>query len=213
MWFEHILLKGHGMKIKSMMISDPITVTIRATVQDAIELMKKNSIRHLPVVNNKKEIKGLLTLSDLKQALLPSMLGDLTLADMMIQNPISVSPEDDVEFAARLIYKYKIGGLPVVRDRQLVGIITESDILRAFIDMMGILFNSTRLDVATGTEPGQLNKAIRIINDHGGDIINVGMTAQRSTKRTYLFRLTPCDIKPIKLALEEKGFAVTAETA
>jgi acetoin utilization protein AcuB len=131
---------------------------------------------------------------------------------MMIQNPITVFPEDDLEYAARLIYKYKIGGLPVVSGRQLVGIITESDILRAFIDMMGILFNCTRLDVATGNDPGQLNTAISIIHDHGGDIINVGMTAQKNTKRTYLFRLTPCDIQPIKSALEEYGFAVQADT-
>jgi acetoin utilization protein AcuB len=205
-------LKGHGMKIKSMMISEPITVTVRSTIQDAIELMKVNSIRHLPVVNNKKDLKGLLTLSDLKRALLPSMLGDVTLADMMIQNPITVSPEDDVEYAARLIYQYKIGGLPVVNRRQLVGIITESDILRAFIDMMGILFNCTRLDVATGNDPGQLNTAIGIIHKHGGDIINVGMTAKKSAKRTYLFRLTPCDIQPIKSALEENGFAVQTDS-
>lgn len=205
-------LKGHGMKIKSMMISEPITVTVRSTIQDAIELMKVNSIRHLPVVNNKKDLKGLLTLSDLKRALLPSMLGDVTLADMMIQNPITVSAEDDVEYAARLIYQYKIGGLPVVNGRQLVGIITESDILRAFIDMMGILFNCTRLDVATGNDPGQLNTAIGIIHKHGGDIINVGMTAKKSAKRTYLFRLTPCDIQPIKSALEENGFAVQTDS-
>ncbi len=200
------------MKIKSMMISEPITVTVRSTIQDAIELMKVNSIRHLPVVNNKKDLKGLLTLSDLKRALLPSMLGDVTLADMMIQNPITVSAEDDVEYAARLIYQYKIGGLPVVNGRQLVGIITESDILRAFIDMMGILFNCTRLDVATGNDPGQLNTAIGIIHKHGGDIINVGMTAKKSAKRTYLFRLTPCDIQPIKSALEENGFAVQTDS-
>ncbi len=187
-------------------------MTVRSTIQDAIELMKVNSIRHLPVVNNKKDLEGLLTLSDLKRALLPSMLGDVTLADMMIHNPITVSPEDDVEYAARLIYQNKIGGLPVVNGRQLVGIITESDILRAFIDMMGILFNCTRLDVATGNDPAQLNTAIGIIHEHGGDIINVGMTAQKSAKRTYLFRLTPCDIQPIKSALEENGFAVQTDS-
>lgn len=196
------------MKIKSMMVPDPITVTVKHTVEQAIELMKLNSIRHLPVVDGKKQLQGLLTLADLKQALVPSMLGDFTLSDMMIKNPITVSPDSDVEIAAQLIYRHKIGGLPVVRGRRLVGIITESDLLRAFIDMMGILSNSSRIDVITSAEPGSLNRAIQIIHDHGGDIINIGMTAQRTARRTYYFRLTHCDTLPIRSALEDGGYKV-----
>ncbi|RJQ85269.1 MAG: CBS domain-containing protein [Desulfobacteraceae bacterium] len=198
------------MKIKSMMVPNPITVTMKHSVQQAIELMKLNSIRHLPVVDQKKQLQGLLTLADLKQALIPSMLGDFSLSDMMIKNPITVSPDDDVEIAAQIIYKHKIGGLPVVRGQNLVGIITESDLLRAFIDMMGILSSSARLDVVTRDDPGSLNQAIQIIHDHGGDIINVGMTAQRTAKRTYYFRLAPCDTHLIKKALEDDGFVVQA---
>ena len=198
------------MKIKSMMVSPPITVSIKHSVQEALELMKINGIRHLPVVDSKKQLQGFLTLADLKQALIPSMLGDMTLTDMMIKNPITVSPEDDVEIAAQLIYKHKIGGLPVTKGRRLVGIITESDLLRAFIDMMGILSSSARIDVTTGESPEGLNKAIQIIHDHGGDIINIGMTAQRTTQRTYYFRLSPCDTLQIKKALEDTGFVVQA---
>lgn len=196
------------MKIKSMMVPNPITVTTRQSVQEALELMKVNSIRHLPVVDSKNQLKGLLTLADLKRALLPSMLGDLTLADMMITRPITVAPDDDVEIAAQIIYKHKISGLPVVQGKRLVGIITESDLLRAFIDMMGILSSSARIDVVTSDEPGSLNRAIQIIHEQGGDIINVGMTAQRTAKRTYFFRLAPCNMHPIKEALETGGFAV-----
>ncbi|MDA8139930.1 MAG: CBS and ACT domain-containing protein [Desulfobacteraceae bacterium] len=198
------------MKIKSMMVPNPITVTTKQSVEEALELMKVNSIRHLPVVDAKSRLKGLLTLADLKRALLPSMLGDLTLADMMITNPITVSPDDDVEIAAQIIYRHKISGLPVIKGQRLVGIITESDLLRAFIDMMGILASSARIDVVTSDEPGSLNRAIQIIHDQGGDIINVGMTAQRTTKRTYFFRLVPCDMLPIKEALESGGFNVQA---
>ncbi len=193
-----------------MMVPNPITVTTKQSVEEALELMKVNSIRHLPVVDAKSRLKGLLTLADLKRALLPSMLGDLTLADMMITNPITVSPDDDVEIAAQIIYRHKISGLPVIKGQRLVGIITESDLLRAFIDMMGILASSARIDVVTSDEPGSLNRAIQIIHDQGGDIINVGMTAQRTTKRTYFFRLVPCDMLPIKEALESGGFNVQA---
>ena len=196
------------MKINDLMIPDPITITEKASVSDAIELMKVNSIRHLPVVSQKKILKGFLTLADLKQGLIPSMLGDLTLTDLMIKKPITVEPDNDIEIAAQLIYKHKIGGIPVVKKNKLVGIITESDILRAFIDMMGILTASSRIDVVIKDEPGSFRKALQIINDNGGDIINVGMTAQQTSKRTYYFRLSVCKTDIIKKALEDSGFEV-----
>ena len=196
------------MNIESLMVPKPITVTVHARIEEALELMKINSIRHLPVVDSKKHLRGLLTLADLKQALLPSMLADLTLQDMMIRKPMTVSPQDDIEIAARIIYQYKISGLPVVQGRRLVGIITDSDILHAFIEMMGILSGSERIDLTTGKDPADLNRAIKIIQDQGGDIINVGMTAQQTANRTYYFRLTPCDTQPISDALESAGFRV-----
>jgi len=196
------------MKINDLMIPDPITITEKASISDAIELMKVNSIRHLPVVSPKKILKGFLTLADLKQGLIPSMLGDLTLTDLMIKKPITVEPDNDIEIAAQLIYKHKIGGIPVVKKNKLVGIITESDILRAFIDMMGILTASSRIDVVIKDEPGSFRKALQIINDNGGDIINVGMTAQQTSKRTYYFRLSVCKTDIIKKALEDSGFEV-----
>jgi len=196
------------MKINALMIPDPITITEKASVSDAIELMKVNSIRHLPVVSQKKILKGFLTLADLKQGLIPAMVGDLTLTDLMIKKPITVDPDSDIEIAAQLIYKHKIGGIPVVKKNKLVGIITESDILRTFIDMMGILTASSRIDVVIKDEPGSFRKALQIINDNGGDIINVGMTAQQTSKRTYYFRLSVCKTDIIKKALEDSGFEV-----
>ncbi|MGD8449141.1 MAG: CBS domain-containing protein, partial [Desulfobacterales bacterium] len=166
------------MKINSLMIPDPITITENASIQEALELMKVNSIRHLPVVETGNRLKGLVTLADLKQGFLPSMLGDVSLADLIIKNPIVVRPDDDVESAARLIYKHKIGGMPVVKNDKLVGIITETDILRAFIDMMGLLTASSRIDLVVGDEPGAFRNVLQIINDNGGDIINVGITGR-----------------------------------
>ena len=142
------------MKINSLMIPDPITITENTSIREAIELMKINSIRHLPVVAKGDKLKGFLTLADLKQGLLPSMLGDLSLKDLIIKNPIVVRPDDDIEIAAQLIYKHKIGGMPVVQNDKLVGIITGTDILRAFIDMMGFLTASSRIDLLVGDEPG-----------------------------------------------------------
>jgi acetoin utilization protein AcuB len=198
------------MKIHSLMIPDPITITANATISEAIELMKINSIRHLPVVSEDKTLQGFLTLADLKQGLIPSMLGDLTLQDLMIKDPITVSPDDDIEIAAQLIYKNKIGGMPVLNGNQLVGIITATDILRTFIDMMGILTSTSRIDVVINDKAGSLKKALQIINDKGGDIVNVGMTSQPSGKRIYYFRLAACKTEVIKKALERQGYEVQA---
>jgi acetoin utilization protein AcuB len=198
------------MKIQALMISDPITITAHASISEAIELMKINSIRHLPVVSGDQSLIGFLTLADLKQGLIPSMLGDLNLRDLVIRKPITVGPEDDIELAAELIYKHKIGGMPVVKDKKLVGIITATDILRAFIDMMGILSSSSRIDVIIGDRPGSFKKALQIINDSGADIINVGRTAQQTGQRIYFFRLAACKTAGIKKALETQGYEVLA---
>jgi acetoin utilization protein AcuB len=198
------------MKIHALMVSNPITISAHASISEAIELMKINSIRHLPVVSEENLLEGFLTLADLKQGLIPSMLGDLNLRDLMITEPITVRPDDDVEIAAQLIYKHKIGGMPVIDNGQLVGIITATDILRTFIDMMGILTSTSRIDVVVGDKPGGLKEALQIINDKGADIINVGMTANQTGQRAYYFRLAACKTANIKKALEKQGFEVLA---
>jgi acetoin utilization protein AcuB len=200
--------KEDMMKINSLMVPDPITITESASIQEAIEVMKINSIRHLPVVSEGNKLEGFITLADLKQGLIPSMLGEVSLQDLIIKNPIVVGPNDDIEVAAQLIYKHKIGGMPVVENHKLVGIITASDILRTFIDMMGFLSASSRIDLVVGDKPGSFKNVLQIINDNGGDIINVGMTAQRRSKREYYFRLLPCNTQIIRKALEKDGYRV-----
>lgn len=196
------------MKIKSLMIPDPITVTEKASIEEAIDIMKVNSIRHLPVVSEDNMLKGFVTLADLKVGLIPSMLSGLSLSDLMIKDPITVDPDSDIEVAAQLIYKYKIGGIPVVKRGKLVGIITESDLLMAFIDMMGMLSASSRIEVVVRSEAGAFSKAMQVVQNHGGEIISVGILTQKGRKRTYLFRLLPCKTGPIREALEKKGYRV-----
>ncbi len=198
------------MKIEDLMIREPITITDATTVDEALACMKTNSIRHLPVVDADRKLLGFVTLADLKQGLIPSMVGDLTLSDLMIKNPITVAPERDIEIAAQLIYKHKIGGLPVVEDGRLVGIITVTDLLGAFINMMGLLSASSRVDVVIDNQAGTLKNAIDIINEAGGDIINVAMAGQNAGHRTYYFRLTACDTSGIRTALENDGYHVLA---
>lgn len=197
-----------AMKTKDLMIPNPITVKETASIQDAIELMKTNAIRHLPVVGPGKVLKGFVTLADLKQGLLPSMLGDLGLKDLMVKRPITVAQDDDIELAARKIYKHKIGGMPVIDGDTVVGIITETDILRAFIDMLGILTASARIEVTFENDPKTLQKAIAVIHEAGGDIINITTSARQTKKKTYTIRLPLCDTKDICRALSSAGFDV-----
>jgi len=192
------------------MIPNPIAITATASIGDAIELMKANRIRHLPVVSKGRKLEGLVTLADLKQGLIPSMLGDVNLRDLIITDPMTVAPEDDIETAAQIIYKHKIGGLPVTKNGRLVGIITETDMLRAFIDMMGIISSTSRLDVAAGNKPESLKKILQIISDNGGDVINVIMTLEKARKRVYHFRLAACKASLIQKALAKAGFSVLA---
>jgi acetoin utilization protein AcuB len=196
------------MKIKSLMITNPVTVTEDASIQTAIELMKEKGFRHLPIVSKGNKLKGFVTLSGLKQGLIPAMVGDLTLTDLMILDPITVSPDDDLETAARVIYEHKISGMPVVKNDKVVGIITESDILRAFIGMMGILTGGSRLDVAVGDLPEAFNQVVEIIRNQGGEIVNIGMTAKQSSQRVYTFRLSTLKTKTIEKALAKAGFQV-----
>ena len=125
------------MRIRSLMIKDPITVSDRTSVQEAIHLMQENAIRHLPVVNASEKLVGWVTLSDMKQGLLPAVVTGLSLADLMIKDPITIHPDADVETAAQIIYQRKIGGMPVVDgDDKVLGVITVTDILGAFIKIM-----------------------------------------------------------------------------
>ncbi len=200
------------MKINSLMIPNPITINETTTITEAIECMKVNSIRHLPVVSSGGQLRGFVTLADLKQGLIPSMVSEVSLADLMIKSPITVGPDDDIEIAAQLIYKHKISGIPVVQKGSLVGIITETDILRSFIDMMGILTASSRIDVVINEKPGSFKQAIDLINKNGGDIISIGMTGQQTSKKIYYFRLSSCKTDVIKSVLEDAGFDVLDAT-
>lgn len=197
------------MRIRSLMIKDPITVSDRTSVQEAIRIMQENSIRHLPVVDRSNKLLGWATFSDMKQGLLPAVVTGLSLGDLMVRDPITLHPDDDVETAAQTIFEKKIGGIPVVDDDNVVrGVITVTDILGAFIRIMGILTSDSRLDVNVGNEPKGFERVSRIIHDQGGDIISVGINPDVKDGKVYYFRLEACPIQPIAKALEDNGYEV-----
>ncbi len=195
------------MKVKNWMNKNIITISPDAGLKDAIEIMHHHSIRHLPVLDN-DEMLGFVTESNLRQYLLTDMINDLTMADVMIINPITIDPNASVDSAARLIYQYKIGGLPVLEKRRLVGIITITDILGAFIELLGLLEESTRLDIVLDEKHGSIDDVLKVIRNLGGKTISVGVDTQSSRKKVYYIRLEKADMDPIINAIENMGHKV-----
>jgi len=202
------------MKVAEWMVKDPIVVTLDQRVQDCVDLMREHSIRHLPVVENQRLI-GLVTESDLREVFLASLVEDLTIQGVMITEPLTVTPDTEIEDAAKLIYYRKIGGLPVVDDYgQVVGILTVADLVEAFIELMGLLKSSSRIDVVLGDDPEAFERVSGLIRSKGGEIISVGISGKDfGEKRTYFFRLEKCDVEAIASALQEAGFKVISSTA
>jgi acetoin utilization protein AcuB len=192
------------------MSRDPIAISPEASIQEAIELMKTHSIRHLAVVDEQERLVGWVSDTELRGVFIASMIEELTVGDVMIADPITVSSSDVLEQAALLISKHKIGGMPVLEDGKLVGIITVVDILEAFVDIMGVLGSSSRLDVRLGDSRDAFPEVSRIIREHDGEIISVGILSQESPERIYSFRIEKCDTEPLRQALEEQGYEVVS---
>ena len=130
----------------------------------------------------------------------------------MSADPLWVSPGSDIEEAARLLIKNKIGCLPVVEGGKVVGIITDTDILWVFSEIMGVLESSTRVDVTLGSDPRALERATEIIRKNRGRIISVGILPQSGRgKKVYSFRLKNRNTAAIVSGLEEAGYTVKDE--
>jgi len=195
------------MLVGQIMRKDPITITPDKRVGQALKLMQEHNIRHLPVVKNGQMV-GWITSRLLREVLLASMLEVITVGDVMIEAPITVTPETSVEEAARLMYEHKIGGMPVMEGDKVVGVITTLDLLAAFLTMLGLLRNSSRLDVLLDKDPAALERATTLVEKAGGKIINVALGPTKGKHRRYVFRLQKCDLKPIVAALEKEGYPV-----
>jgi acetoin utilization protein AcuB len=207
------------MIIDEIMTRKVITIKSGDTLYKAQELMVKNSIRHLPVAQ-KTELEGIITESDIRGAFIQNHNGsskitvldpkEMKVSDFMTRNPQTVGPETNVEDAALLIYKNKIGSLPVLDGDKLVGIVSILDMLGLFIDMMGILHSSSRVDVIMDKDPKNFEAVSKIIHDEGMNIISVGMApyAKNKKKQVYFFRLDLCETALLAKKIEKAGFKV-----
>jgi len=130
------------MKVVDVMTKDPLTATPNETIGQADELMNANKIRQLPVVQA-RELVGIVTDRDIRSFLSGSLLDspearekalNTKIGEIMTTDPVTVSPEDDLQEAVELLIEEKFGGIPVVEQSEgLVGIVTYVDVLRCFL--------------------------------------------------------------------------------
>ncbi len=199
------------MIVRHWMSTDLVTIKKEASIQEALALMKLESIRHLPVVDSDRKLLGWVTDADLRGVLIASMLEELTLEDVMIRKPFTVHPEMPLEEAARILLDRRVGGLPIVKDGILVGIITVVDILSAFITFLGLFTDSTRLDIKVTGSPNPLPEITRIVRLHGGEIVSIcHLPSEEGPEYSYSLRLKKTDLKPIISDLEEHGIKVAS---
>ena len=135
-------------RVKDCMTRPAVTVRVQTPVRDAVALMRTRGVRHLPVVDGSRRPVGVVTDRDLRQIIFdPAMqerigrtreaLDDLTVGEVMTWGAVTVGRDTDIRDAARLMYARKIGALPVVGVAAVVGILTETDVLRTFVDVLG----------------------------------------------------------------------------
>ncbi|MBZ4688152.1 MAG: acetoin utilization protein AcuB [Clostridia bacterium] len=204
------------MLVEEIMVTKVVTVKPETKLKTALEITRKNNIRHLPVVNKNKKLVGIVSDRDLRSAspspVYPgneSVLEEVTMKDIMQESLITVHPMDFIEEAARLLYEHKIGCLPVVRDNELVGIVTETDILRTLVELLGFFKEGSHIEVEVPHKPGSLAKVAGIVGDHGVNIDSILLSkGSDSRSRVIILRLQSLDIRKIQEDFEKNGFKV-----
>ena len=139
------------MLVKDWMSSPVITIEENENILQAIHLMKKHKIRHLPVVKNGK-LTGIITKTDINKVFpskvtpldiheLYSFLADVKIKEIMSKNPITIKPENSIEYATVIMLENKISVLPVTENEYVVGIITNTDIFKFLVEISGCYKN------------------------------------------------------------------------
>ena len=135
-----------SLPVRDVMATDLVTVQPQETARHAYRLMRDRRFRHLPVVED-GQLVGILSDRDLRPVLLSPTLARARVRELMSEDLTTVGPDAPVEEAASLLVVKKIGCLPVVADGRLIGIVTETDLLAVLVELLGLLTQSTRLDV------------------------------------------------------------------
>ena len=209
------------MRIKDVMTRNPVTADSETLVLDAQKIMKENNIRRLPIVD-KGKLVGMVTKHDLLEASpspatslsvfeLNYLLAKMKVKEIMKKNPVTITPDTPFEEALRLGQEKKIGSFPVVENGKLVGITTESDIIRFVTRVLGIKEEGSRITIeGLGGKFGDLEKIVSVANQHHTVILSM-MSLPRPENKDWMIvlRLKTNDPDPIVKDFKKAGFNVT----
>lgn len=184
------------MIIKNVMTRNPYVISLESSVTEAKALMSKKNISKLPVVDKSNKLVGIITKNDLAKAG-PSdattldmfeigyLLSKLTVSKVMTKDVVTVSENEVVEEAARIMVDRQIGCIPVVENDVLVGIVTESDLFHLFTDIFSARQNGVRATIVMDDKPGQFLHITEDIARLNGNIVSV-VTQELSDKAKRL---------------------------
>ena len=208
------------MFVKQRMTANPFTVTPDVSIPDALAVMEEHGVRHLPVVDA-GAVVGVISRNDIAAAS-PSkattlsaqeatyLISKLRVAKVMSRPAVVISPAALLEEAATVLRDGKIEMLPVVADGALVGVITESDILDAFIDILGFRDVGIRLTIEAPDEPGMLSLMTGITAAHQANIQHLAVHRGNLDTSVVVVGLNTPNTQAIEADLEAAGMRILA---
>lgn len=196
-----------ALAVRDIMATTLVTVGPHEPSRRAYQLMRDHRFRHLPVVSNGRLV-GILSDRDLRPIVFSPSLAETPVADLMTEPPTTIAPDAGIEDAASLLVVKRIGCLPVVEGDRLVGIVTETDLLAVLVELLGLLTQSTRLDIRVPGGLESYERMVGIIRSHDVRILSVGAVPEDGGETTFSVRLQQCDVRPLATALGRAGFQV-----
>ena len=175
------------MLVGKRMTRNPITIKPDVPITEAMEWMRREKVRRFPVVDDKGKLVGIVTRGDLLHASPSSvtslnvwevtyLLSQVKVKDVMTKEVITICEDCPIEEAARIMADNKFSGLPVMRDGLLVGIITESDLFKVFLETFGAREKGVRMTLLAPNVKGSLAQISSTITDHGGYIVSLNVS-------------------------------------
>lgn len=207
------------MYVQQFMNSQVVTVTPDENISNAMNLMKTKRINRLPVVS-KGKLVGIVTDGNLRSAHpsaattlskyeMNELLSKITIKEIAVKNVITTTPDTLLEDAALAMREHRIGALPVMEEDRLVGIITQKDIMDAFLDIMGVRSSGKRLVIEVSDKVGVLNEISSVLTGLDLNIINLAVYHMPNRKIQIFCRIDGERVDEAIQMLNDKGFAVT----
>ena len=203
------------MLIRDWMTKEVITVSPSVSMMKASRLMKDHNVHRLPVVDDDGKLVGIVSDRDVKEAS-PSkattldmhelyyLLSEIKVKDIMSRHPVSMSGDDSVEQAALIMVDKHFGGLPVVdADNKVVGIITDSDIFKVFIQITGAVSGGLQLAFELSQAPGSLKEVLAALREHEARVVSVLTSQKDEVSRLVYIRVRDMEMMAQKAMISD----------